>query len=37
MKIIIENYGKVPQWHEAAGSDSWTFLDEVQVNFKGRK
>ena len=37
LKIIIENYGKVPQWHEAAGSDSWTFLDEVQVNFKGRK
>ena len=37
LKIIIENYGKVPHWHEAAGSNSWTFLDEVQVNFNFRK
>ena len=32
IKIIIENFGKVPLWHEAAGSDSWIFIDEIQVH-----
>jgi len=32
LKIIIKNYGKVPEWHEAAGSDTWIFMDEIQVN-----
>lgn len=32
LKIIIENYGKVPDWHESAGADTWIFIDEIQVN-----
>lgn len=32
LKIIIKNFGKVPDWHEAAGSDTWIFMDEIQVN-----
>ena len=31
LKIDVENVGKVPDWHEAAGSDAWIFIDEIIV------
>ncbi len=31
LKIKVENFGKVPEWHEAAGSDTWIFMDEIVV------
>ncbi len=31
IKIKAANFGKVPAWHEAAGSDAWVFIDEIQV------
>ncbi len=31
IKIIAKNRGPVPDWHEAAGSKSWLFIDEVIV------
>lgn len=31
LRVFVENYGKVPDWHEAAGQDCWLFLDEIQV------
>ncbi|MBL4709403.1 MAG: hypothetical protein JKY48_13280 [Flavobacteriales bacterium] len=31
LRIKIKNIGKVPDWHEAAGSDAWIFIDEIQV------
>lgn len=31
IKVFIENYGKVPDWHEAAGQDCWLFIDEIIV------
>lgn len=31
LKIRVKNIGKVPNWHEAAGSDAWIFIDEIQV------
>ena len=31
IKIQAENYGKLPSWHEAAGSKSWLFTDEVII------
>lgn len=31
LKIMVKNLGKVPDWHEAAGSDAWIFMDEIQV------
>jgi hexosaminidase len=31
IKIKAENYGKCPDWHPAAGSDAWLFVDEVRV------
>jgi len=31
IKIKAENYGKCPDWHPAAGSDTWLFVDEVRV------
>ena len=31
VKFVAENYGKLPHWHEAAGSDAWIFMDEIIV------
>ena len=31
IRLKAENLGKVPGWHEAAGSDAWIFIDEIQV------
>jgi hexosaminidase len=31
IKIKATNIGKVPDWHEAAGSDAWIFMDEIIV------
>lgn len=31
LKFIAINYGQVPDWHEAAGSDCWIFIDEIVV------
>jgi len=25
------NVGKCPEWHDAAGSDTWLFIDEISV------
>lgn len=31
LKIRAKNYGTLPHWHEAAGSDAWLFVDEIVV------
>ena len=31
VKIVIVNYGKLPEWHISAGQQSWLFVDEVWV------
>ncbi|MBO7629731.1 MAG: GH92 family glycosyl hydrolase, partial [Bacteroidales bacterium] len=31
VKIIIKNYGKMPEWHLSAGEQAWLFVDEVWV------
>ncbi len=31
LKLKVKNLGKVPDWHEAAGSDAWIFIDEIIV------
>lgn len=31
LKIKVKNIMKVPEWHEAAGSDAWIFIDEIIV------
>ena len=31
VKIIAEQYGKLPSWHEGAGGDTHIFMDEVEV------
>jgi predicted alpha-1,2-mannosidase len=31
VKVIIKNYGKLPEWHLSAGQQSWLFVDEVWV------
>ena len=30
-EIIVDNFGKLPQWHPAAGNPAWLFVDEVYV------
>jgi hexosaminidase len=32
LKIVAENYGKLPQGHPGQGSPSWLFVDEISVN-----
>ena len=31
IKVVAENAGPLPEWHDAAGSDSWIFVDEIIV------
>lgn len=31
IKFKAENFGKCPDWHPAAGSDAWLFVDEIRV------
>ena len=31
IRLTAKNIGKVPAWHEAAGSDAWLFIDEIVV------
>jgi predicted alpha-1,2-mannosidase len=31
IKIVAEQYGKLPSWHEGAGGDTHIFMDEVEV------
>ena len=31
IKILINNPGPLPAWHQAAGKESWIFLDEIVV------
>ena len=31
VKIVVKNYGKLPEWHLSAGEQAWLFLDEIWV------
>ncbi len=31
VKIEVENYGKMPDWHISAGEQAWLFIDEIIV------
>ncbi len=31
IKLKAMQYGKLPAWHEGAGSDSHIFIDEIEV------
>ena len=31
IKVEVENYGVVPEWHMGAGGTSWLFLDEITI------
>jgi predicted alpha-1,2-mannosidase len=31
IKIVAEQFGKLPSWHEGAGGDTHIFIDEVEV------
>ena len=31
IRVKAENYGILPEWHPAAGSPSWIFVDEVLI------
>lgn len=32
LKVSIESSGKMPEWHAAAGYNSWLFIDEIMIN-----
>ena len=31
VKVIVEHYGTIPDWHLGAGNPSWLFMDEVII------
>lgn len=31
LRVKAKNYGTLPDWHPAAGADSWLFVDEVLI------
>ena len=31
LRVEAKNYGSLPDWHEAAGSEAWLFVDEIIV------
>lgn len=32
IKIKVENYGTLPEWHDYAGEKSWIMIDEVKID-----
>lgn len=36
VKLVAENYGKCPDWHEGAGNDTWIFIDEISFTEEDR-
>ena len=34
IRIIADNYGTLPEWHDFAGEKSWIMLDEVRIEKK---
>jgi hexosaminidase len=31
VKVVAKNHSHLPEWHEAAGSEAWLFVDEIEV------
>jgi len=31
IKVVLENYGKLPEWHLSAGKDAYIFIDEIEL------
>ena len=31
IRLSATNFGVLPDWHEAAGSEAWIFIDEIEV------
>jgi len=32
IKVIVHNYGKIPDGKAGAGNNAWLFVDEIEVN-----
>ncbi len=32
MKVLIKNYGKIPEGYPGAGKEAWLFIDEIEVD-----
>ena len=31
VKVVAENFGKLPEWHQGAGGDAFIFVDEITI------
>lgn len=31
VRVLVHHYGKLPEWHESAGQESWLFIDEIEI------
>jgi hexosaminidase len=32
VKVIVKNWGKIPEGNPGAGNKAWLFVDEIEVN-----
>ena len=32
IKVIVKNFGVIPNWHAASGHKGWLFIDEILIN-----
>ncbi len=32
LRVVVENFKKLPKWHEGAGTDAWLFVDEILIH-----
>jgi hypothetical protein len=32
VRVIVERYGVLPDWHPGKGEQSWFFADEIVIN-----
>jgi predicted alpha-1,2-mannosidase len=37
IRVIVERYGRLPDWHPGKGDESWFFADEIVVNSSTRR
>jgi hexosaminidase len=32
VKVLVKNYGSIPEGKPGAGNNAWLFLDEIEIN-----
>ncbi len=32
VRVLVKNYGKIPDGNPGAGNNAWLFVDEIEIN-----